>query len=110
MTRDETGKQFHYDAWNRLIRVRTSGGTILAEYSYDALGRRITDGRAMYYSADWQVLEIRSGSQTKEQSVWSPVYVDALIERDRDADSNGTLEERLYAIHDANFNVPGGTR
>jgi RHS repeat-associated protein len=37
--------------------------------------------------------------------VWSPVYVDALIERDRDTDSNGTLEERLYAQHDANFNV-----
>jgi len=47
---------------------------------------------------------------TKTQYVWSPVYVNALIERDRDADNDsvtGTngLEERLYAIHDANYNV-----
>jgi RHS repeat-associated protein len=37
--------------------------------------------------------------------VWSPVYIDALIARDRDADVNGSLEERLYAAHDANWNV-----
>jgi RHS repeat-associated protein len=37
--------------------------------------------------------------------VWSPVYIDALIARDRDADVNGSLEERLYVAHDANWNV-----
>jgi RHS repeat-associated protein len=37
--------------------------------------------------------------------VWSPVYVDAMIARDRDTDANGSLDERLYAAHDANFNV-----
>src|SRR5262249_48926637 len=37
--------------------------------------------------------------------VWSPVYVDALVLRDRDADANGSLEERLYALADANYNV-----
>jgi RHS repeat-associated protein len=39
--------------------------------------------------------------------VWSPVYVDAMISRDRDTDANGTLDERLYVLHDANFNVTG---
>jgi RHS repeat-associated protein len=33
------------------------------------------------------------------------VYVDALVLRDRDADGNGSLEERLYVQQDANFNV-----
>jgi RHS repeat-associated protein len=39
--------------------------------------------------------------------VWSPVYVDGLILRDRDADgvSGNGLEERLYAVQDANWNV-----
>src|SRR5207248_515338 len=39
--------------------------------------------------------------------VWSPVYVDALVERDRDADGNSGngLEERLYVQQDANWNV-----
>ena len=33
------------------------------------------------------------------------MYVDALIARDRDTDANGTLDERLYVVQDANFNV-----
>jgi RHS repeat-associated protein len=59
------------------------------------------------YSANWQVLEEREGGTTKRQYVWSPVYVDALVLRDRDADNDGshTLEERLYVQQDANYNV-----
>ena len=44
-------------------------------------------------------------SQTTVQYVWSPVYVDALILRDRDSDGDGTLDERLWVVQDANFNV-----
>jgi hypothetical protein len=33
------------------------------------------------------------------------VYVDAMILRYRDSDNNGTLDERLYLLQDANFNV-----
>jgi len=107
---DEAAKQFVYDAWNRLKIVKNSGGSTLATYSYDATGRRVREGRGgtttdLYYSSQWQVLEERvSGTATKSY-VWSPVYVDAMIARDRDPDSNGSLEERLYAVHDANFNV-----
>jgi len=76
-------------------------------YSYDGLGRRITEGTAhLYYSTAWQVLEERNSSnQATHQNVWSPVYVDALILRDRDTDTNGSLDERLYVLHDANWNV-----
>jgi RHS repeat-associated protein len=57
-------------------------------------------------------LEERVGSTVKAQHIWSPVYVDGLILRDRDA--NGTpgdgphgsnLEERVYVQQDANWNV-----
>jgi RHS repeat-associated protein len=41
----------------------------------------------------------------KAQYVWSPVYVDALVLRDRDATGDGTLDERLYVVQDANYNV-----
>ena len=37
--------------------------------------------------------------------VWSPVYVNALVLRDRATGSPGTLDERLWAQQDANFNV-----
>src|SRR5262249_26476154 len=79
---------------------------------YDALGRRITethDGVTtdLYYSDQWQVLEERQGGVVKAQNVWSRVYVDALVERDRDLDGNSSngMEERLYAQQDANWNV-----
>lgn len=112
MTGDETGKTLVYDAWNRLSQVK-SGSTVIVTYSYDPLGRRVREQRAtgitdFYYSADWQVLDERQGdTRVKAQYVWSPVYVDALVLRDRDADgstANG-LEERLYVQQDANWNV-----
>jgi RHS repeat-associated protein len=110
LTKDETGRTFKYDAWNRLVEVRNSGGTLLATYRYDALNRRIRETRGstttdLYYSSGWQVLEERIGTAVQVSYVWSPIYVDAMIARDRDTDANGSLDERLYVIQDANFNV-----
>ena len=107
-TGDENGKTLVYDAWNRLVAYK-NGSTVLASYSHDALRRRITEGssRVLYYSAEWQVLEERESGVVKVQHVWSPVYIDAMIARDRDADGNSGngLEERLYVQHDANWDV-----
>jgi RHS repeat-associated protein len=107
-TTDETGRTLTYDAWNRLVSVSGSPGVT---HTYDALGRRIRETRGttvtdLYYSDQWQVLEERTGS-SKMHYVWSPVYVDAMVLRDRDANGDGTFEERLYAMQDANFNVTG---
>jgi RHS repeat-associated protein len=94
------------------VAVKDAGGAVLAVYAYDGLGRRVTESAGgvttdLYYSAAWQVLEERVGGVAKAQYVWSPVYVDALVERDRDADGSAAngLEERLYALQDANWNV-----
>jgi RHS repeat-associated protein len=109
-TTDDAGRALAYDAWNRLVQVK-SGSTVLASFAYDALGRRVVENTGtahdLYYSAAWQVLEERVSGAAYEQYVWSPVYVDALVERDRDADGNPAngLEERLYAQQDANWNV-----
>jgi RHS repeat-associated protein len=110
MTGDETGKQFVYDAWNRLKVVKSSGGATLETLAYDGMGRRVSSvadsvTRDLYYSDGWQLLEERVGGSTKSQYVWSPVYVDALLLRNRDADSNGSLEEWQWSQHDANWNV-----
>ncbi len=93
------------------MAVKDASGNLLVSYSYDALGRRISETptggstRDFYFSAAWQVLEERVGGTARVQYVWSPVYVDALVLRDRDADSNGSLEERLWVQQDANWNV-----
>jgi RHS repeat-associated protein len=112
LTRDETGRQFVYDAWNRLVAVKDASGNLLKSYAYDGQHRRIQDTAGgtttdLYYSAAWQVLEERISGTAKAQYVWSPVYVDALVERDRDANgqSSDGLEERLYAQQDANYNI-----
>jgi RHS repeat-associated protein len=113
-TGDETGKLLKYDAWNRLKEVDDASGQPLVSYSYDAAGRRNLENpgtrRDLFYSAAWQVLEERVGNDPQNQAVqiqnvWSPVYVDALVERDRDPNQSGTLSERLYVQQDANFNV-----
>ncbi|MBO0699083.1 MAG: RHS repeat protein, partial [Zavarzinella sp.] len=112
LTTDETGRTFKYDAWNRLVEVRDSdpGHTLLATYRYDGLNRRVQEVRGatttdLYYSDQWQVLEEQVGGVVQSSYAWSPVYVDAMIARDRDTNGDGTFDERLYAIQDANWNV-----
>ncbi len=55
----------------------------------------------LYYSNQWQVVEERLSGTTAPtaQYVWSPVYVDAMIERDT---AGGP---RLYVQQDAHWNV-----
>jgi len=50
-----------YDAWNRLVKLENTSGTV-AEYEYDGLNRRIIKDAAStvhhnYFSDQWQVLE-----------------------------------------------------
>jgi len=112
MLTDERGQQYKYDAWNRLVQVKDAGNAVIASYSYDALRRRVTETHgnttgALYYSSQWQVMEERNAAtgNTTMSYAWSPVYVDAMISRDRDTDNNGSLDERLWVQQDANWNV-----
>ena len=41
--------------------------------------------------------------------MWGLRYIDDLVLRDRDTDGNGSLDERLYALQDANWNVTAVT-
>jgi len=40
-TTDELGQQYRYDAWGRLVEVKSAGGVTLQAEVYDALGRRV---------------------------------------------------------------------
>ena len=109
-----------YDGWNRLVKVEDGENTV-AEYAYDGRNFRIvktlydsgepSETRHCYYNNRWQCLEERleSGGEISanpdRQFVWGERYIDDLILRDRDTDSNGTLDERLYALPDPNWNV-----
>ncbi|HDZ21904.1 MAG TPA: hypothetical protein ENH80_02040, partial [Phycisphaerae bacterium] len=119
-----------YDAWNRLVKV-VAGAATVTEYRYDGQHRRIAtleliDGEPdtwnrsdFYYDTAWRVVEQRRQTgvaiANKEnpvtyvyaQYVWDLRYIDALILRDRDSDSDEqhTLDETLYYCNDANMNV-----
>ena len=105
-----------WDAWNRLVKLEASSQTV-ATYEYDAANRRIIKGvysagtlsstRHVYYSMQDQALEERvdSGTDAEIQFVWNLGYVDDLLLRDRDTNSNGTLDERLYSLPDLRYCV-----
>ena len=109
-----------YDAWNRLVKLEDGEETV-SEYVYDAAKRRVVqkmydsgvldETRHFYYSWRWQAVEERvesSGVISANpdcQFVWGLRYIDDLVLRDRDTDSDGGLDERVYALQDANWNV-----
>jgi RHS repeat-associated protein len=112
-----------YDAWNRLVKlINTGNSQTVSEYQYDGVkartvqksysGGTLSETRHFYYTAEWQVIEERLGTSPdsanpNRQFIWGLRYVDDCILRDRDTDGNGSLDERLYATQDANWNVTG---
>ena len=107
-----------YDAWNRLVKL-VDGSNTVSEYEYDGAKRRtiqksytggtLDETRHLYYTepSRWQVIEERVDTDTdpNRQFIWGRRYIDDLVLRDRDTTGNGTLDERLYALQDANWNV-----
>jgi RHS repeat-associated protein len=98
-----------YDAWNRLVKV-LDAEIVVAEYAYDGRDFRTTEASAgttrhYFYASGWQILEERVGTAADRQFVWGLRYVDALVLRDRDVNGDGTLDERFYALQDANWNA-----
>ncbi len=109
-----------YDAWNRLVKlIDADSSDTVAEYEYDGAKRRtiqksyasgtIDETRHLYYTepSKWQVIEERVGTSTtpEQQHIWGLRYIDDILLRDRDTNNNGTLNERLYGMQDANWNV-----
>ncbi|MCY2964024.1 MAG: RHS repeat-associated core domain-containing protein, partial [Planctomycetota bacterium] len=107
-----------YDAWNRLVKlVDASNSQTAQENAYDGRTFRVvrktytagvfSETRQLLYSTGWQVVEERVGAATaaERQFVWGLRYLDDLVVRDRDTTGGATLNERLYPLQDANWNV-----
>lgn len=110
-----------FDAWNRLVKlVDDDTSDTVQENQYDArtfrtvrkdyTGGTLSEERHCYYTPGWRCVEERLGSSPDSadpdrQFVWGNRYIDDLVCRDRDTDANGSLDERLYATQDANWNV-----
>jgi RHS repeat-associated protein len=112
-----------WDAWNRQVKLTEPNGSggwqTLAEYQYDgqtwrtaaksyALGV-LDETRHFYFTSRWQDIEERLGAapnsaNAQQQYTWGQRFIDNLILRDRDT-GGGSLNERLYALQDANWSV-----
>jgi RHS repeat-associated protein len=118
-TVDQNGKHYVYDAWNQLITLKdTNNTTVLLSLTYDALENIVVynNGSAgnIYHDSLGRWIESHY-SLVHTQLVWAGDYLNDLILRDRNADnststggyglSGSGLEERLYAQHDANWDV-----
>ena len=118
---DMTGTyQAVWDAWDRLVKL-SDGADTVQENAYDGLRRRVVrldytggtldETRHFYYTDQWQAVEERLESggvispNPNRQYVWGERYIDDLVLRDRDTTGDGTLDERLYALQDANWNI-----
>lgn len=109
------GQSATYDAWNRLTQITTDSG--MQQNQYDGRNYRTVqeDGgasepRHFYYTPGWQVVEERLGTSpatadAERQFVWGIRYIDDLVLRDRDTTGGGMLNERLYGMQDANWNM-----
>ena len=92
-----------YDAWNRLVRVTTPAGNLVAEYRYDGLNRRVLkttscETRRFYYNRNWQCVQETVEDQPTTHYTWGLRYVDDLVCRHTDTTP-------IYSLADANWNV-----
>jgi RHS repeat-associated protein len=122
MITDQNGNTLKYDALNRLISVTNSSGQVIAKYSYDARGYRVSEtypqggnGIAagttnyIYYDSQWQAIEVRTNgtaaSDVTSQTVWSAAYVNSPVLQDSFAAGVIQPGSRIYFLHDANWDT-----
>ena len=118
MTRDDRGYTYAYDYENRIVEVKNASNTTVAEYAYDALGRRIrkivepttTNEATFYYYTDkWQVATEYPAYLTDDDipnlvifdkaNLWGS-YIDELyytINREAGMIRNAFIPDHLYS-------------
>ena len=122
MISDQSGNGYTYNAWNQLVSVSNSSGAVIAQYTYNAMGYRITEAypqggtgipageiNYLYYDSQWQAIETRTNgtanSNVTSQTVWSAAYTNAAILQD--TYSGGAIQpnSRIYFLQDANWDT-----
>ena len=115
LTQDPNGYEYEYDYENRLIEV-TKGETAIAQYEYDALGRRIqridsvaNETTRYYYDNEWRVLAEYDDNDTQLRDFIYGNYIDeVLVMADSSEDAYYYAHNHIYssvALIDEDGNV-----
>jgi RHS repeat-associated protein len=84
LTTDKNGYKFTYDYENRIIEIKDSSNNDVADFTYDALGRRIEKDESgtvtrYYYSDKWQVFTEYDGDDNFKRWYLYGNYVDEVL-------------------------------
>jgi len=106
LTRTEYGYGLFYDYEHRLVEVRDPADVVLATYTYDALGRRVTETRGgettrFYYYDHNVIAEYDQFDRLKRYYIHGPAYVDEHILMHDDTRGD------LYYLNTALFSTSG---
>ena len=95
-----------FDAWNRSVALTGTGAC-----GYDGFHRRVLGPArpvrpaTSFYSREWQVLDETSGARRRSNGATCGACGTWTTSSCGTEESPGTLEERLFALQDANWNV-----
>jgi len=103
LIQDEDGREYVYDEQNRLIEIQAADDTVLAQYAYDALGRRVlfddpvTDRTVRYYFDGPSVIEERNANEARTRfHIRGAQYLDEHVATYEDEPG----EYRFYLLND----------
>ncbi len=103
---------YQYDYRNQLVSFSVPGNNLSATYTYDALGRRIakqiSDNSSLntvhYFYHNWQVIEEQDASDLTEATYVYGLYIDEVLNMQRDVDDDTLIEDYYYHTDDL-YNV-----
>jgi RHS repeat-associated protein len=106
---DQAGRQYSYDEHNRLKQIKNAANVVLANYTYDALGRRITFNDPVaavttrYYYDGQSVIEERNAADARiRYHVNGSQFIDEHVATFTQAPGQFT-----YYLANNNFSVAG---
>jgi len=105
LTKGHRGYEYEYDYENRIVKItKDPNDTVVAEYAYDALGRRIekkdvdaNETTRYYYNYNWQVLAEYDGSDTLQRIFIYGNYIDEVLLMKANGNDYYYAHDHLYS-------------
>jgi YD repeat-containing protein len=104
LTTDKDGYEYEYDYENRITEIKKNGSITVAEFAYDALGRRIKkyDNIAIettlyYYGSGWQVLAEYDTSDNLQRRFVYGNYIDEALVMTTGGNDYYYAQDHLYS-------------